>query len=97
ENVITELQLFLKATRRYLYDLQSFPTGQVKELFKFSKQRYKLVKEVLLDAPYINLEPIVNSPLFGPNKCFVAYEGLENLSLAQKTLMEYDIFKKIII
>ncbi|ORX86040.1 Rho GTPase activation protein [Anaeromyces robustus] len=94
ESVITELQLFLKATRRYLYDLQSFPTGQIKELFKFSKQRYKLVKEVLSDSPYINLEPIINSSLFGPNKCFVYYEGLSNLSHAQKTLMEYDLFKK---
>jgi len=47
ESVITELQLFLKATRRYLYDLQSFPTGHIRELFKFSKERYKLIKEVL--------------------------------------------------
>ncbi|ORY72519.1 Rho GTPase activation protein [Neocallimastix californiae] len=94
ESVITELQLFLKATRRYLYDLQSFPTGHIRELFKFSKERYKLIKEVLADDPYINLEPIVSSQLFGPNKCFVPYEGLDNLSPAQQTLMEYDLFKK---
>jgi len=94
ESVITELQHFLKATRRYLYDLQSFPTGQIKELFKFSKQRYKLIKDVLAGAPYINLEPIIDSPLFGSNKCFVSYEGLTNLSLAQQTLMEYDSYMK---
>jgi len=94
ESVISELQLFLKATRRYLYDLQSFPSSQIKDLFKFAKQRYKLIKDVLADAPYINLEPIMSSPLFGSNKCFVSYEGLNNLSLAQKILMEYDIFKK---
>jgi len=94
ESVVVELQLYLKATRRYLYDLQSFPTGQIKELFKFSKQCYKLIKDVLTETPYINLEPIMNSPLFGPNKCYTLYEGLNNLTLGQKTLKEYDLFKK---
>jgi len=32
--------------------------------------------------------------LFSSNKCYVSYEGLINLSLAQQMLMEYDIYKK---
>ncbi|KAG4085329.1 Rho GTPase activation protein [Neocallimastix lanati (nom. inval.)] len=94
ESVISELQSFLKATRRYLYDLRSFPLNQVKELYNFSKKRYTLVKNILADAPYINLEPIINSQIFGPNNYHISYEGLKDLTPAQETLRDYDIYKR---
>ena len=39
-------------------------------------------------------EPIINSQIFGPNNYHISYEGLKDLTPAQETLRDYDIYKR---